>query len=177
VRALEREVRELQSCIEKCGRNFLLRTRQRLAALSEKTLGRELRQRLRESQQQIDLAKSGLLRGLQKRRDSERARLTKGAFALKAHHPARELAVRRNHLVESQRRLQTQMRTGLTNAQQHWERAAGMLRLLGPQATLERGYSITRDANGKLIRTKEAANAGARITTRVSDGEFESTVA
>ncbi|HEX3818253.1 MAG TPA: exodeoxyribonuclease VII large subunit, partial [Chthoniobacterales bacterium] len=177
VRELERQVRELESCIEKCGRNFLLRTRQRLAALSEKSLGRELRQRLRETQQQLDFTREALWRQIEKRRAVERTRLTNAGIALKAHRPAREITARRQKLHESQRRLEAQVRNRLTSAEQSWERVAGMLRLLGPQATLERGYSITRDAAGKLIRTREAVSAGAKITTRVSNGEFDSTVA
>jgi exodeoxyribonuclease VII large subunit len=53
---------------------------------------------------------------------------------------------------------------------------AGMLRILGPQATLERGYSITLDAKGKVIRRAAEAKTRTRIKTRVRDGEFESTV-
>ena len=52
----------------------------------------------------------------------------------------------------------------------------GMLRILGPQATLERGYSITLDAKGKVIRRVAEAKTRTRIKTRVRDGEFESIV-
>ena len=51
-----------------------------------------------------------------------------------------------------------------------------MLRVLGPGATLERGYSITRDEQGNVIRQIAEAKTRTRIKTRVRDGEFESTI-
>jgi exodeoxyribonuclease VII large subunit len=176
VRELERWVRDLQNCIEKCGRNFIARSRQRLKALSEKTLARELRQRLRDAQQQLDLEKDALLRSLERIRSRDRTRLTNASLKLKAHNPARELVARRQRIEATHRRLSEQMRLGLTNARSHWERAAGMLRILGPDATLERGYSITRDGQGNVIRTVAAIAPRMKIRSRVCDGEFESTV-
>jgi exonuclease VII large subunit len=51
-----------------------------------------------------------------------------------------------------------------------------MLRLLGPEQTLGRGYSITRDKAGKVIRSVAVVRPKMKIRTRVSDGEFESTL-
>jgi exonuclease VII large subunit len=52
----------------------------------------------------------------------------------------------------------------------------GILRVVGPEATLRRGYSITTDEKGKVIQTVAAARPKSKIRTRVSDGEFESEV-
>ena len=52
----------------------------------------------------------------------------------------------------------------------------GILRVLGPDATLRRGYSITTNERGKLIRTVKSVEPRMRIHTRLNDGEFESTV-
>ena len=177
VRELERQLRELEGCLHKCWRTFLLQNRARLQALSEKTLGRELRQRLRAAQQQIDLARESLGRGLERRATRERARLTSAQLALKAHHPAREVAARRQLVSQWQRRLSDCTRQRLTSAIQRWEHVAGMLRLLGPEQTLARGYSITRDESGKVIRSVAVVRPKMIIRTRVSDGEFESAVA
>jgi exodeoxyribonuclease VII large subunit len=77
-------------------------------------------------------------------------------------------------LEELGRRIGECGRQCLAAARQRWERTAGMLRLLGPEGTLQRGYSITRDASGNLIRSVAVMRPGIRIRTRVSDGEFES---
>jgi exonuclease VII large subunit len=48
--------------------------------------------------------------------------------------------------------------------------------VLGPDATLRRGYSITRDTKGNLIRTVRDVRPRMKIRTRVTDGEFSSEV-
>jgi len=50
----------------------------------------------------------------------------------------------------------------------------GTLRVLGPDATLRRGYSITMNERGKIIRTIAAVRPKMKIRTHVSDGEFGS---
>ncbi len=176
VRDLERRLRELQSCLGKCWRDFLARARSRLSAASEKALFRELSGRLRDAQQQLDFAKESIVRTLERRRTLERTRLTNALLALKAHNPARELAARRQRLQEIRRRLGERSKQRLTEVRERWDRVAGMLRILGPQATLERGYSITLNANGKVIRRVAEAKTRTQVKTRVRDGEFESTV-
>jgi exodeoxyribonuclease VII large subunit len=147
-----------------------------LSAVSEKALFRELSGRLRNARQQLDLATESLRRTIERRRLLERTRLTNVKLGLKAHNPARELAARKQRLEEIRRRVAECAKLRLTEARERGERLAGMLRILGPQATLERGYSITRQANGKVIRRVAEAKTRTRIKTRVRDGEFESTI-
>ena len=49
-----------------------------------------------------------------------------------------------------------------------------ILCVLGPEATLRRGYSITTDCEGNLVRSIDAVRPKMKIRTRVSDGEFGS---
>jgi exodeoxyribonuclease VII large subunit len=62
------------------------------------------------------------------------------------------------------------------NATQRFRHIEGILRVLGPDATLRRGYSITTNEHGQIIRTTAAVRAKMRIRTRVNDGEFGSRV-
>jgi exodeoxyribonuclease VII large subunit len=64
----------------------------------------------------------------------------------------------------------------LDQARRRFEHIEGILRVLGPDATLGRGYSITTDADGKVIRTVKAVRPKSRVRTRIADGEFESQV-
>jgi len=48
--------------------------------------------------------------------------------------------------------------------------------VLGPDATLRRGYSITMNERGKIIGTIAVVRPKMKIRTRVSDGEFGSEV-
>ncbi len=64
----------------------------------------------------------------------------------------------------------------IDNARQRFRRAEGILRVLGPDATLQRGYSITRDTEGNVIRAVRDVRSRMKIRTRVTDGEFGSEV-
>ncbi|MDE6271520.1 MAG: exodeoxyribonuclease VII large subunit [Muribaculaceae bacterium] len=50
-----------------------------------------------------------------------------------------------------------------------------LISVLSPDATLKRGYSITR-FNGKAIRSVSSLPSGATITTTLADGELTSTI-
>jgi exodeoxyribonuclease VII large subunit len=50
------------------------------------------------------------------------------------------------------------------------------LKAVGPISVLERGYTYTTDAAGKLIRTVAQAPQGATLVTHLKDGQVESVV-
>jgi exodeoxyribonuclease VII large subunit len=52
-----------------------------------------------------------------------------------------------------------------------------MTKRLGPDATLRRGYSMTLDATGNLVRSMTQVKPGDKIHTRVTDGAIKSNVA
>ncbi|HYJ06393.1 MAG TPA: exodeoxyribonuclease VII large subunit [Chthoniobacterales bacterium] len=173
---LMRRVSELENCLQKYLRNFLQQSVTRLRFLSERTLARELMQRMRDAQQQLDLTAESLRRRLKQFVVDSRATLVTRTQSLKSHDPRREVALCRNSVTELYRRLAAQPPQLLQNAQQRFARAEGMLRVLGPDATLRRGYSITTDAAGNVIQTIAAVRPKSKVRTRVADGEFESEV-
>jgi exodeoxyribonuclease VII large subunit len=173
---LGRRVNELANCLHKYLRNFLLQSQTRLRFLSERTLARELMQRLRDAQQQLDLTAESLRRRLKQFVADARATLSTRTQSLKSHDPKRELSLRRANLIDLHRRITAQPPRLLQNAQQRFHRVEGILRVLGPDATLRRGYSITIDAAGNVIHTVAAARPKSKIRTRVADGEFASEV-
>jgi exodeoxyribonuclease VII large subunit len=54
--------------------------------------------------------------------------------------------------------------------------AATRLELLSPEKTLLRGYSITVNAEGQVLRDAAQVKAGDKIRTRLVKGEVRSTV-
>ena len=172
---LRRRVQELAGCVLKCLQNFLEQQKTRLRFLSERTLSRELLKRMRDAQQQLDLAHDSLGRHVAHRMDQCRRALLHTARALHDRSPARELQLRRSRFLEMGRRLAAWPPRAAEQARQRFAQTEAMLRVLGPDATLRRGYSMTLDAGGKLIRSAQAVRPKMKIRTRVSDGEFEST--
>jgi exodeoxyribonuclease VII large subunit len=53
---------------------------------------------------------------------------------------------------------------------------ARQLKGLDPSATLERGYAIVRDQNGRIVFKTKQAVPGKTIQVRVSDGSFSARV-
>jgi exodeoxyribonuclease VII large subunit len=149
--------------------------RRQLAACA-RLLGRELLNRARDAQQRLDHARETLRRCLAYKIDSHKRWILQVAAALRARSPARELMLRRNRLLDLCRRFADSPVRALQNARHRFQQVAAVLRVLGPEATLRRGYSITSDEAGKIIRTVTAVRPGMKIRSRVSDGEFGSEV-
>jgi len=173
---LNRRLVELATWLDRCLRNFHSHQQTRLRFLSERTLARELMKRIRDAQQELDLVRESLHRDTRRRVDDARANLVNAANAIKARNPQRELVALRNKLADLRRHFGTLVPQGLEKSRQRFQRTEGVLRALSPAATLRRGYSITTDSVGNVIRTVESIRVKMKIRTRVSDGEFESTV-
>jgi exodeoxyribonuclease VII large subunit len=141
-----------------------------------RALSRQLLNRVRDAQQRLDHARETLQRCLAHKLDSYKRNLAHITRALQARSPARELMMRRNRFADLHRRLVASPARLLENARHRFERIEGILRVLGPDATLRRGYSITMNERGKIVRTIAAVRPKMKIRTRVSDGEFGSEI-
>src|SRR6266545_1597472 len=154
------DIIDLQRRIDRCAR----------------TLGRQLLNRVRDAQQRLDHTRDTWQRCLAHKIESYKRSLFHITAALQARSPERELMTRRNRFADLQRRLVACPPRLLENARHRFQRMEGILRVLGPDATLRRGYSITMNERGKIIRTIAAVRPKMKIRTRVSDGEFGSEV-
>jgi exodeoxyribonuclease VII large subunit len=141
-----------------------------------RAVGRELLQRLRDGQQRLDHVQDMLRHCLSHKIDNCKRALIHMARTLAARSPARELGLRRSRFVDLRRRFTELPARVLENARHRFREIEAVLRVLGPDATLRRGYSITTDDRGKLIRTVAAARPKMKIRTRVADGEFGSEI-
>jgi exodeoxyribonuclease VII large subunit len=139
-----------------------------------RALWRQLLNRVRDAQQRLDHARETLHRCLAHKIDSYKRGLVHITRALQARSPARELMMRRNRFADLHRRLIACPERLLETARHRFQHMEGILRVLGPDATLRRGYSITTNEHGKIIRTIAAVRPKMKIRTRVSDGEFGS---
>jgi exodeoxyribonuclease VII large subunit len=154
------DVVDLRCSIDNCGR----------------AIARELLNRLRDAQQRLDHARETLHRCLAYKIDAYKRTLIHMLRALQARSPARELMLRRNRFVDLRRRLVDLPKRLLEQAQHRFREIEGILRVLGPEATLRRGYSITTNEREQLIRSMSDVEPGMKIHTRVADGEFGSEV-
>jgi len=141
-----------------------------------RSLVRQLLNRLRDAQQRLDHAREILQRCLAHKIESYKRGLLHIRAALQPRKLSGELTMRRNRFSDLHRRLIACPPRLLENARHRFQHIEGILRVLGPEATLRRGYSITMNERGKIICTITAVRAKMKIRTRVSDGEFSSEV-
>ncbi|CAN5594110.1 exodeoxyribonuclease VII large subunit [soil metagenome] len=174
---LSRRLGELAACLDRHLRNFVTQGQTRLRFLSEKAIGRELIQRMREAQQLTDSARESLTRAALRMAQDWKGRLANRVATLRSHAPSRELAVFRQRLELSEHRLQATAAHSIETQRRRFARTDALLRVLGPGATLARGYSMTTDTAGKVIRRVAEAERGSLLLTRVEDGTIRSEVA
>lgn len=131
---------------------------------------------MRSAQQTLDFATDFLSRQVRRSLEDGRGKLTATSQKLQSHSPARELAARRGRLGALQRRCALLPTRQIEKARESFRRVEGILRVLGPEATLQRGYSITTSNDGAVIKSVVQIKTGAQINTRVADGTFASRV-
>jgi len=73
-------------------------------------------------------------------------------------------------------RLGPAMRIGVAAVEARFTRASDKLGLLSPYSVLDRGYSLTTDAEGNVVRSAKQVKSGDVIRTRLAKGSVESKV-
>jgi exodeoxyribonuclease VII large subunit len=131
--------------------------------------------RIQEGKQALDWKRESLQRNATGFLVNWRSRLTENAAALRRHDPSREIVLRRSQFAELARRLVTCPPQLVNMMQRRFDRTEKILAVLAPDATLRRGYSMTTDATGNLVRSVTQVRHGDRLRTRVTDGEIQST--
>jgi exodeoxyribonuclease VII large subunit len=173
---LERRVNELALCLHRCWQSFITREQTRLRLFSDRAVSRELLRRMQEGKQTLDWKREMLQRHAIGFLGNWRGRLSENAAALRRHDPSREIILRRNRFAEIARRLKACPPQSAATMRERFERAEKLLGVLGPEATLHRGYTMTMNAKGDLVRSITQVQGGDQLRTRVTDGTIESNV-
>lgn len=139
-----------------------------------RTLRNQLLNCVRDAQQRLDHAREILRRCLAHKIDGYKRALLHITRVLQPRKLSGELMTHSNRFADLHRRLAACPARLIENARHRFSRVEGILRVLGPDATLSRGYSITMNDRGEIIRTTSVVRPKLRIRTRVSDGEFDS---
>jgi len=86
------------------------------------------------------------------------------------------LADRRVALAPRERELVSHAQHHLERAELRLGRSEAVVRALDPRRVLERGYSITRDADGRVLRAADEVVSGAVVETELAGGRLTSRV-
>ncbi|MEK0451863.1 MAG: hypothetical protein RL088_4131, partial [Verrucomicrobiota bacterium] len=129
---------------------------------------------IEERSQRVDLAEQALFRAAEDRLAALRNQLSVLDARLDRHRPDRVLAMRMERLKAAAAKLQECAAAFLARRVARVEKIEAVLRVLSPDATLRRGYTITMDGEGRLLRTAAEGQAAEKIVTRFVDGRVAS---
>ena len=91
-------------------------------------------------------------------------------------HPQRRIADQRSALAALERRLAAAAGSLLVRRRRALEGMAGKVEALSPLKVLERGYSLTRGADGRVIAGVDDVAAGEQVNIALRDGELRTRV-
>ncbi|HEY5894789.1 MAG TPA: exodeoxyribonuclease VII large subunit [Chthoniobacterales bacterium] len=151
--------------------NAVERERERLMMRLASALQREPARMLVQMRQDTDVLSEALERLTAGAVDGKRQRLSELTGWLREHRPDYALALRREAFGQRARQFEEAVRRALREARDRLDRASGVLRVLGPVATLERGYTITSRENGAVILSAREVEKDVKLRTRFHDGE------
>jgi exodeoxyribonuclease VII large subunit len=84
--------------------------------------------------------------------------------------------LKRAALDDREGRFEEALRRFLTERRNRLAQVGTLLKERSPLTILQRGYSITRDAAGKIVRDAEAVALGSDISVRLARGELSATI-
>jgi len=151
--AFEEMLVEMSQRLSRSVREGVLEARNRLVAVGTSYVFREPVNLVKQYLQRLDSLGMRVSHEMRRRMFDGHQRLDD--ISLRILH---EMRIRRQSCVKDIGRLDTQ------------------LRVLNPLAVLGRGYSITSDKTGRVVRSARSVRRGQRLLTRVAKGTFESEV-
>lgn len=174
--ALQGDLVSRRSALDRLIRQALEIRRLQFRRLLEAPYFREPRRLIIERQQRVDQLEMRLWEMWKNAIQQRRSDIGKILAFLSAFRPDRLLQAKREQLAGLEMRLTWNASSKLGSCKARVAEMTNFLRLLGPRQTLERGYSITLDANGRVVRSIKGLKVGDRIHTILADGEADSVV-
>ncbi|WP_318513862.1 exodeoxyribonuclease VII large subunit [Photobacterium leiognathi] len=132
--------------------------------------------RLNLQQQHLDEISQRLTQVMAKKIQKHQQHVEHNNYKLSLYSPASLVRNAQRNLERSEQRLYDALDRKLLNARHKLAVAAEKLETVSPLATLARGYSITRNEQGDVIRKASQVKAGDTLITTVTDGEIHSSV-
>ncbi len=173
---LEAEVARLDRALRQALRQRAAELRSRLAAAAASACLRKPEHLVERLAQRVDTLELRLASAARQRLEERRQR-AKQAFARLDLLRERRVRQTEARVALDERRLTQACRLLAERLRARVSAAERQLSLLSPLSVLDRGYSLTRSASGRLVRSAAEVSAGEALETRVRDGVIRSVVA
>src|SRR5262245_4838002 len=143
----------------------------------QRTLGRRVltdpARPLRDLERRLDDARARLRHAAQAALDRRAHRVELAERGLRALSPVARTLNGRRALIDLQGRMERGMYRNVDRARHRLGADAGRLDSLSPLAVLGRGYSLTRTADGRIVRTWRDVRAGASVNVLLHEGSLD----
>ncbi|MGC9996902.1 MAG: exodeoxyribonuclease VII large subunit [Terriglobia bacterium] len=154
----------------------LSEARQRLTELRMHHAFQTVATRIAERAQQVDDGVASLDRSMRSRLNEARQEWLRASAGVVRYDFRRLLGLKRAALDDRWGRFDSAFRRFLTERHTRLAHGEAILKERNPLGLLQRGYSVTRDAAGKIVRDAEAVALGSDISIRLARGELEATI-
>ncbi|HEY0682875.1 MAG TPA: exodeoxyribonuclease VII large subunit [Steroidobacter sp.] len=124
----------------------------------------------------LEIARKTLGTSLQRRLSLLDSRLRHAAGSLRQHSPALRISALRGRVEIASNSMDSLLHRRLHKLDARLRLAAGKLNAVSPLATLQRGYAIVTDADGKVVTDATSVEHGDVIETRLSRGSLQARV-
>ncbi|MDZ4815265.1 MAG: exodeoxyribonuclease VII large subunit [Verrucomicrobiota bacterium] len=169
-------VKKCHAALTREVRNQIQHLKIRIERLGESYVFREPVRMIEQYQQRLDDYLLTLHRNVQAILERHRRNIGELREHLNRRSPAAALAGYRQRFVVAQMHLGKLKQQLILRKKSQLDTLKVKLILLSPQGALERGYSITRDATGHVIRSTLSVKSGQVLKTLLCDGTIESVV-
>jgi exodeoxyribonuclease VII large subunit len=133
--------------------------------------------RLAEQSRRLEKLHEDFQRNMQRFLADRLSRLENLSGRMKTHRPDRKLLELSARISKSLRSLEALVRTNIAFRRAKLADLARTLNAVSPLETIGRGYAVVTDSqSGEIISSVSQVEAGDRVTTRLKDGTFDSTV-
>ena len=173
---LSRRLSQTHACLARKVSGALEQWRERLSFISRSMLFKEPGRRVAELFQRIDWLQETLVRESHAGLSERKQRILELFGIIRQHRPDQVIGLKQQQIAMWSRCLLENVKQEFALCEQRLRHAENVLRVLAPQATLERGYSITTTVDGGVIHSVNQIVSGMRIVTSLRDGKIKSEV-
>ena len=173
---LAARITALGSRLERRVKDGLQRREEALRYLKRTAISVSADSVLREPITRLDEVADGLERATEQALSNRETAIRELAGRWRANRPSAVMARKRDRLDALLARQQKALETQLQKKEAKLERYRSLVKALGPESAFERGFSITMDENGKVLKDATAAKKGMRLETIMKGGVVGSVV-
>ncbi|RAK00689.1 exodeoxyribonuclease VII large subunit [Aliidiomarina maris] len=148
----------------------------RFALMQQRLQPLHPQQQLQQQGQQLDDLQRRMQQGISRMLQQLQQRAHTGQERTRAIQPQRIVQQANQQLAQQTQRANRALQLQLKQAQQRFGSQVQLLQMVSPLNTLSRGYSISQDAQGQVIKNVSQLKVGDVLHTRIAEGTIKSQV-